>query len=229
MPRPPMQPSRTELDADEVEAFDAIVEAGTIALEVQRDGAKVFSWNHKDLFDDYYGRMLINPLAARAIRLLGGAVRRNEYSPDSGSFSPADHELIDLVLSFDSGYWAFLRIHTPSAVIAGVSVDTIEALRDSHDEALDDDTRFVVGFIRAVANGELTDDSWNRMEERLGSERGVFDFAVLVLTLQLHLRLSQLLKVEPIPDDEYSAMLSELRRPGVVRSIHEARQFVRER
>lgn len=229
MPRPPQRPNRTDLEPDEIEAFDAVMEAGKLALEVEREGSKVFSWSHQQLFEDYYGRMLVNPLAARAIRLLGGAVRRHEYESPSTSFSAADHEMIDLVLSFDSGYWAFLRIHTPSAVIAGVEVDTIQALRDGREDALDEDTAFVVAFIRDVARGDLSDENWNRMEKRLGSERGVFDFALLVLTLQLHLRLSQLLKIEPISETEYSEMLDELRRPGVARSMHEARQFVRNR
>jgi hypothetical protein len=229
MPRPPRIPDRDELPEDERESYDAILGAARIPLEVTRDGKKLFDWDHTQLFLDYYGRMLVSPKAARAIRMVGGAARKVEYSGASGSFSPADHELIDLVLCFDSGYWALLRIHTPSAVIAGVSVDAIEALRDGRADELDDDTRFVVRFIREVAAGTLTDESWDRMENRLGTERGVVDFAILICILQLHMRMHQVLKVPAIPAGEYDAMLSELREGPITRSSAEAQAFVAER
>jgi len=229
MPRPPRIPARDELPEDEREAYDAIVKAGKLPLEVVRNGRKVFDWDHSQLFMDYYGRMLVSPNAARAIRMVGGAARKVEYSGAPGSFSPSDHELIDLVLCFDAGYWALLRIHTPSAVIAGVSVDTIEALRDGREEELDDDTAFVVRFVREVAAGTLTDESWDRMESRLGTERGVVDFAILICILQLHLRMHALFKVAPIPREEYAAMLDELRKGPVTRSAAEAQSFVADR
>jgi hypothetical protein len=229
MARPPRVPTRDEVREEERENYDAIVKAGEFSLEVTREGEKVFDWDHSKLFMDYYARMLVNPDAARAIRLVGGATRKAEYFEGSKSFSAADHELIDLVLCFDANYWALLRIHTPSAVVAGVSVDTIEALRDHREDELDDDTKFVVQFIREVANGTLTDESWDRMETRLGSERGIMDYVVLILILQLHVRLSHVLKVEPIPEDEYTAMLEILRSGAVSRSRDEARSFVSER
>jgi hypothetical protein len=229
MPRPPRIPDREELPEDERDAYDAIVKAAQLPLEVTRDGEKVFDWDHRQLFMDYYGRMLVSPNAARAIRMVGGAARKVEYSGAPGSFSPRDHELIDLVLCFDAGYWALLRIHTPSAVIAGVSVDTVEALRDGREDELDDDTRFVVRFIREVAAGTLTDESWDRMEARLGTERGVVDFAILICILQLHLRMHALFKVPPISESEYSAMLTELRRGPITRSAAEAQSFVSDR
>lgn len=230
MPRPPRVPARDELPEDEREHYDAIqAAANAVTLEVTRDGKPLFDWDHGQLFYDYYSRMLVNPEAARAIRMLGRATRKKEYEPGVQSFSPADHELIDLVLSFDANYWALLRIHTPSAVVAGVSVDTIEALRDRREDQLDDDTRLVVRFIREVASGTLTDDTWDVMERRLGTERGVLDFALLVLTLQLHMRLHHVLKVEPISEGEYAAMLQTLRAGPVERSTEEARHFVRDR
>jgi hypothetical protein len=229
MSRPPRVPNRDEVPEDERENYDAIVRAQSRPLTVTRDGKELFDWDHSELYWNYYSRLLVNPDAARAIRLVGGATRKVEYSAGTSSFSAADHELIDLVLCFDSGYWALLRIHTPSAVVAGVSVETIEALRDGRDEDLDEDTRFVVTFIREVADGTLTDETWNRMEERLGSERGVVDFSILILILQMHMRLHHLFKIEPIPEEEYSQMLEILRAGGVERSVDEARSFVSER
>jgi hypothetical protein len=229
MSRPPRVPSREEVAEDERENYDAIVRAGTRPLEVTRNGVKLFEWDHSKLYADYYHRLLVNPDAARAIRLVGGATRKVEYASGTHSFSPSDHELIDLVLCFDSGYWALLRIHTPSAVIAGVSVETIEALRDGREDEIDDDTRFVVRFIREVAAGTLTDETWDRMEERLGSERGVVDFCILICILQLHMRLHHVFKIEPIPEEEYADMLEKLRGGGVERSTDEAKSFVSER
>jgi hypothetical protein len=229
MARPPRIPTRDEVPEDERDSYDAIVAASAIPLEVTRNGEKVFDWDHGRLFMEYYGRMLVSPAAARAIRLVGGAARKREYARAEGTFSPADHELIDLVLSFDAGYWALLRIHTPSAVIAGVTVDTIEALRDGREGDLDGDTRFVVQFIREVAAGAVTDESWDRMERRLGTERGVVDFSILICILQLHMRMHQILKVAPVPPEEYSAMLAELRKGPVTRSRGEAQAFVANR
>lgn len=205
MPRPPRVPSRDELPEDERANYDAIVESGKFSLEVTRDGQNVFEWSHSQLFMDYYSRMLVNPDAARAIRMVGKATRKSEYSEGSGTFSPADHELIDLVLCFDADYWCLLRIHTPSAVVAGISVDTIEALRDGRASDLDDDTRFVVQSVREVAGGTLTDGSWDRMEARLCSERGVVDFCILICILQLHTRMHHVFKIEPVSEQEYSA------------------------
>lgn len=229
MSRPPRVPSRDEVPEDERANYDAIVKAAHFSLEVTKDGEKAFEWNHSNLFMDYYSRLLVNPDAARAIRLVGGATRKGEYFEGSGSFSAADHELIDLVLCFDADYWALLRIHTPSAVVAGVSVDTIEALRDRREDELDDDTKFVVRFIREVAGGTLTDESWDRMESRLGTERGVVDFVILILILQLHVRLHHVFKIEPISKEEYADMLAALRSGTIGRSKDEARSFVSHR
>jgi hypothetical protein len=229
MSRPPRVPSRSEVPEDERENYDAIVRAGERPLHVTRNGEMLFDWDHSKLYADYYHRLLVNPDAARAIRLVGGATRKAEYATGTSSFSASDHELIDLVLCFDADYWALLRIHTPSAVVAGVSVETIEALRDGREDELDDDTRFVVRFIREVAAGTLTDDSWNVMEDRLGSERGVVDYCILICILQLHMRLHHVFKIEPISADEYISMLDKLRGGGVERSADEARSFVSER
>ncbi len=227
-PRPPNVPTRDETPEDEREAYDAIVKAAKIPLEVTRDGEKLFQWSHENLFLEYFSRMLVNPEAARAIRNLGGATRKFEYVPGSGSYSPSDHELADLVLCFDAQYWALLRIHTPSAVVAGVEVSTIRALRDGRESELDDDSRFVVQFVRAVRDGTMNDETWKRMEERIGSERGLFDFALLILLLQMHLRIHHLFKIEPIGADEYEAMLVALEGCVISRSTEEARKFVEE-
>lgn len=226
MPRSLKIPTRDDLPEDERESYDAILAGANIPLEVTRDGEKIFDWDHSALFLDYFSRLLISPEATRALRMLGGAVRKFEYTPGSGSYSPADHELADLVLCFDAEYWALLRIHTPSAVVAGIAVETIEALRDGREDELDDDTRFVAQFVREVAAGTLTDATWDRMERRIGSERGAVDYVLLILLLQMHLRLHHVFKIEAIPEDEYSAMLDELRAGGVNRSTEEAQAFV---
>jgi hypothetical protein len=204
MSRPPRLPSRDEIPEDEREDYDVIRAAAD-------DMAQTFAGKRWATFATYYSRMLVNPPAARSLRKLGGAARKNEFVAGSQCYRPADHELADLVLSFDAGYWAFLAIHTPPAVAAGISVADIEALRDGREHRLDDDTRFVVQFIRAVADGSLSDEQWNRMEERLGSERGTFDYCVLILTLQFHLRMHHVLAVPAMPPEAFDELLDELR------------------
>ena len=227
MARPPHVPRRDEVPADEREHYDAISQAGSNLPVVTRNGEPALPVDTSGR--DYYSRMLVSPEAARAIRMLGGALRKSEFTPGSGSFSPADHELIDLVLSFDAGYWGLLRIHLPAAVAAGVRIDTIEALRTKRDSGLDDDTAFAVQFIREVCSGTLTDDSWDRMEHRLGSERGVLDYAMLVCLLQLHLRLHQVLKVDPLSEEEYSSVLDTLRSGRIERSADELHRLISNR
>jgi hypothetical protein len=97
-----------------------------------------------------------------------------------GRFSRADHEMLDLLLGFDSGYWCFHAGHTANAIAAGVRIEALEALDEGREDKLTDDERLQVHFIRAVRDGEMTDELWAAMVARVGSLRGTIEFACFV-------------------------------------------------
>jgi hypothetical protein len=121
----------------------------------------------------------------------------------------ADHELIDLVLGFDSGYWGLSGGHTPNAVSAGVRIEAIEALADGREEVLNDEERQQVEFIRAVRDGTMTDEIWQRMTERLGSLRGTIEFAFFVCYLWLHHRMNWAFGIATIDEQEWRQRLRD--------------------
>jgi hypothetical protein len=126
-----------------------------------------------------------------------------------GHIRQTDHELIDLVIGFDTGYWGLHAGHTPNAIAAGVRVEAIEALADGREDLLTDDERQQVEFIRAVHNGGMTDDIWNRMVERLGSVRGAIEFAYFVCNLITHHRMMWAFGVPAVDESEWRAMIAE--------------------
>ena len=73
---------------------------------------------------------------------------------------------------------------------AGVRVEAIKALADGCEDDLNDEERQQVEFIRAVRDGTMTDEIWERMIERLGSVRGAIEFAFFVCYLWLHHRMN---------------------------------------
>ena len=85
-----------------------------------------------------------------------------------GWYLPADHELVELTLGFDSGYWVFHTGHTANAIVAGLRIEAMRCLRSGHEEGLTDDEALVVRFTRAVRDGEMTDELWDQMIQRIG-------------------------------------------------------------
>lgn len=128
-----------------------------------------------------------------------------------GTISRADHELIDQVLAIDSGYYGLVGWHTPAAVAEGVRIEALEALADGREEQLTDDERLKVGFIRTVRDGGMTDDLWNRVLEALGSERGVVDYATMVLLLLFHHRFGWATGVKEMDHAAWRGMLAGFR------------------
>ncbi len=142
-----------------------------------------------------------------ATSLLDAAYTVNSYQGQPGWYSNADHEWIDFVLGFDSGYWVFHAGHTANAVTSGIRIEAIEALHDGREEDLTDDERQVVEFIRAVRDGAMTDEIWERMVERLGTLRGTIGFAYFVCILWTIMRMFGAFGVAAIEEDEWRALL----------------------
>lgn len=200
--RAPAPPERDQLEPFELEAFDRMSERHA------RGPRRGWGGRHPKTAGGFGGLMASPPLAA-ALLGMGDAVM--QYEALEGRYSGAHHQLIDLVLSFDAGHWGLLAGHTPMAVVEGIGLDTIEALRDGREDLLDDDLRFQVDFIRATRGGELTDELWARMAEEIGSERGVVEHVFMILLLNTHVRLMQAFDEIQITPGEYEDLLGRIR------------------
>lgn len=130
----------------------------------------------------------------------------------TGSFTAADHEFIDLVLSFDAGHWGLLANHVPYAIASGIPTSTVRALRDGRESELSAEDQQVVAFIRGVRDGTVDDALWTGMVERMGSERGVVELAYFTMHLLMHVRMIQLFDEVQILPDELEDLLAKLER-----------------
>ena len=141
--------------------------------------------------------------------LLDASYALTAYQGKRGWFSPADHEWIDLVLGFDSGYWAFHAGHTANAISAGIRLEAMEAIRDGCEDLLTE--AFVVRFIRGVRDGEITDDIWSAMSIRLGSVKGTIGFAYFVCVMWTHHRMMWAMGVPAMGATEWGQMVDAYR------------------
>lgn len=153
--------------------------------------------------------LMVSPRLARGLHQMGTAAMWPEGR--EGTFDSADHQIIDLVLSFDAGHWGVLAFHTILAVAAGVSVDTVEALRDGRDDDLSERTLHLKQMIRDIRDGTMTEEAFRAGAKLFGSERGLIEYAYMVLLLNTHVRLMQLVDEIQISPEEFDELLTELR------------------
>ena len=128
-----------------------------------------------------------------------------------GTLSAADHEFADAVIAFDSGYTWLLAGHAPLAIKAGVGLEALEALRSGSELDLTDDESQQVKFTRAVRDGNVSRDIWDKMVLRLGSERGAIEYAFFVLLIQLNHLLASAMGVPDMTEEELDTMFEQLR------------------
>jgi hypothetical protein len=157
----------------------------------------------------HFGALAVSPPLAVQLSKLGYAVMA--FQDGEKSYTQADHEMIDLVLPLDSGYWAFLAGHTPAAIAGGIRIEAIEALRDRRDDLLTAEEREQVEFIRAVRDGVMSDERWARMMQRMGSERGVVEYVYLICLLIFHHRFCRAVGVPEMQRDAFDRMLQEFK------------------
>lgn len=196
MPWPPRQPARDEIDEHEVACYDQVIARV----------AKTRSNAAKDA--GYYGRLLLSPTLASLLSETGRTVRA---LGDSGkSFSHADREFVDQVLSVELGTNIIQGTHLNDALSTGVRLEAIEALRAREEEGLTDREAVLAEFIRHVIHGQVDQDSWERAEAMLG-ERAVVDYVIFILFLQLTMRLMSAVAMPSPTDDQVAAMIAEIR------------------
>lgn len=200
--RLPTLPSRSDFAESERTHFDYMMEriqSGFGPTVEQVDGEPYGA--------PHFRAMTVSPVLAVQLSKLGYAVMSRQDQPQS--FTQADHEMIDLVLPLDSGYWAFLAGHTPAAIAGGIRIEAIRALRDHREELLTADEQQVVQFIRAVRDGAVSDDAWGAMAQRIGSERGVIEFVYLICLLIFHHRFCWAVGAPEMQREAFDRMLGE--------------------
>jgi hypothetical protein len=171
--RMPSKAEPGDVRPDEVEAYEQAVAHAQRFFE--NIGSKRPELDGQPYQLRYYEAWSNVPHLFVAFWALGRAVQAEKEKP--GSYRMTDHEMIDIILSLDSGHGAFFPGHTATALSAGVRLEALEALAYGREEELTDDERLQVSFIRAVRDLTMTDELWNAMAERLGSVRGAIYFA----------------------------------------------------
>ena len=198
MNRPPPQPPREGIAADELGAYEHVV-ARSRKLEMPGAGDRIT--------DPYWGALLNTPPLARGLAEMGRLIREGELR---GSYSNAQRELVDIVLSVDLKYNAILAVHIPDALAVGVRIEAIDAIRTGRDDRLTAEELTIARYARAVAEGRSDDDLFQAMVGKLGL-RGAIEFTVFIAFLVATLRLWQALGVSDPSNEDIDRMLDDLR------------------
>ena len=159
---------------------------------------------------NYFMALANTPVLAEGLARLGQAAM--EVPGGEHTFSHADHELIDAVIAFDSGFNWLMAGHATLAVQAGVRLEALEAIRGKREEDLTEEERLQVSFIRAVRDGSMTQEIWLAMWERLGSERGTIEYAFFVLLVQFNHLLAHAMGIPDITKPEMDELIGKLQR-----------------
>lgn len=194
MSRPPDPPSREELPPEDREAYDAVV-----ARSAGKFGGDL---------PPYHAALLNSPPFAAALNQMGRLVRTAGERP--GSFSHADREFVDQVLSADWHTNVVQALHIPDAVAVGVRLEAIEALRSGREAELTEDERLLAAYIRAVASGTVTDDAYAAIEGRLGA-RGAVEYTIFIAFLNATIRLFQAFGMPDPSEEEIGQLIDDLR------------------
>jgi hypothetical protein len=201
MARAPRQPKRGEIDPEELEAYDRVVRRRTgMGMASQGD-------EEPDM-GPYFGPLLTSPPLADALARLGTFVRTAGERDDS--YAHSDRELVDQVLSADWRTNVVQLLHIPDGLAAGVRLEAMEALRQGREEALTDDERQLVDYIRRVASGTVTDEAHAAMEQRLG-RRATLEYTFFIAFLMMTIRLHQALGFPDPPEEEIDRLLADFR------------------
>jgi hypothetical protein len=189
-------PERSSVAEAEIEQYDAIVQRQKVL------------WSGLGMDSNaYFGALLNSPPLAAALGDLGKVVRQSQLR---GSFSDAEREFVDMVLTVDFGYWTIGLLHLPDAIAVGVRIGAVDALLSGNEADLNAEEIQLTDFVRNVVNGGVTDDAYFALQARLGA-RGALEFTGFVGFLICTFRLWQALGVADVGRDEFAALLDSIR------------------
>lgn len=195
--RPPPRPDRSEVKPEDLEAYDYVLaRLDSLTQEYRTVGP-----------GSYHAALLNAPQAAAALNRMGAVARTGSKR---GSYTDAERELADVVLSVDFGYNGVLPIHIPDMFAVGVRPDAIDAIRKGREEDLEPAERQLVDYIRQVSCGEVTDQSFDGMVQRLGLA-GAVDYTAFVCFLICTMRMWSAMGVRNPSNEEIDELLADLR------------------
>jgi hypothetical protein len=173
---------------------------------------------------DLFGPLLHAPRVAQKIIELGGSLRSlGEPGAEADASLPEDFvEFVAFVVftqmraeavsrGREFAYRRPMFNHLPRALSSGVRPEAIQALLRGDDGTLLPKERELAGFVRAVLAGEVDDDRWARMRERLGIRRTIETASYALLDFFV-CRLESALGLRDATDAELDALLSEAAR-----------------
>jgi hypothetical protein len=197
-------PRRSDFDdPEDLEAYDAVVRRRSSMGEA----ATGEDQDRPDL-GEYWNGLINSPrlcaLAAQAGTFFRTAGERSD------TYSHADREFVDQVLSADMKTNIVQRVHIPDGLAAGVRLEAVEAIRDGREDALTEDEQLLARYIRQVINGSVNDATFAAMRERLG-DRGAIEYAGFALWLFWIMRMMQLVEIEDPSPQDIDALIAGLK------------------
>jgi hypothetical protein len=203
------QPNRAEFDdPDDLEAYDAVVRRQATLKHASDDDPALDA----PALGEYWGGLLTSPTMCAIAARMGAFVRT--AGDRDGSFSHADREFVDQVLSADWRTNVVQGVHVRDAIATGVRMEAIEALRYGHEERLDERERLLARFIRQVVSGTVDDATFAAIESHLG-KRGLLEYTGFILWLGWIIRMMQVLGVNDPDDAEIDALIDGLKSGSV--------------
>lgn len=186
MSRQRVQPDRSTVRPEELEAYDRVVARQASYGYGQ---ASSFAYDHRppaEITGPYFGALLASPWIADHISELGVIYRTRGEFP--GSYAHKDREWIDIVVGLEMGFnmWG----HHADGMAVGVEPLDVIALHEGRDWDLSPELQPLTAYIRAVVRGQVTDEQYAVVEERFG-ERGAVEYTEFIGHLVMTIRLVQ--------------------------------------
>ena len=191
-------PDRESISADERDDYDRMLERARNARADRPDEG----------LPPYFSALLNSPPLAAGLMGMGRTVRR--LGLEDGSYTHAQREWVDQVLSADWKTNVVQLTHIPDGLAVGVRLEAIDALREGREEDLDDEERLLADHIRRVASGTVTDASYAEIEAHMG-RRAALEYTIFIGFLMMTIRLNQALGVPDPSEAEIDAMLDDFR------------------
>ena len=212
MPESRVTPVREdEVRSSERSAYDAVR-----SMLDQPFFTEKSKYDPSDLFD----ALLHAPQLTQKLIELGGSLRSLGAVGEDGDLLPTDFvEFITFVVFTDLHSEALRRgsaftytrpmyNHVSRAVEAGMRPEAIDALRSGDTTALLPEETELVRFVRAVLAGEVTDEIWRSMVDRVGQRRAIESTAFVLLDFFM-CRLESALGLSNAPESEVDQVLGE--------------------
>jgi hypothetical protein len=199
MAAPSKQPPRGEIAADEVAAYDAVVDR-QVSYGYAQAGSAYLPRESDEAAGPYFGALLYAPRIAHLISELGAVYR--ELGEVPGSYVHWQREWVDIVLGHKLGrnLWG----HVADGMAVGVRPEAVIAVLEDRLDDLTEEEAVLADYITSFADGAVTPGMWDRLEEHLGSTRAVVEYTALCGHLLMTFRLIQTFFADrvPAPSDE---------------------------